>query len=61
MTIEQAHIIDDLHKSNRRLVMRTNIVRDLLEDALHALRHGAPQVTEEYIERSIGFLHDIEK
>lgn len=61
MSIEQAHIIDDLHKSNRRLVARTNIVRDLLEDGLHALRHGQTEVTAEMIERSIAYLHDLEK
>lgn len=52
----QAHIIDDLCKANARLKQDSQIIRDLLTDALHALRNGSPHVTDEFIDRSIAIL-----
>lgn len=60
MTTETAHIIDDLCKTNARLFESNQIVRDLLIDALHALRSGSPHVTDEFIDRSIVILNKAE-
>jgi len=32
--------------------------RDLLTDALHALRNGSPHVTDEYIDRTLSAMTD---
>lgn len=51
-----AHLVDDLCKANGKLRRQTRQSADLLTDALHALRHGCPHVTDEFLDRTIANL-----
>lgn len=58
-SVEDSYLIDDLCKEvgiKNRHIDRS--VR-MLEDALHALRHGSPEVTDEYLERVICDLREV--
>ena len=48
---EQAHIIAGLHAELAAHRRHTKLATLMLTDALHALRNGSPQVTDEYIDR----------
>lgn len=51
--VEQSHTIDDLLRdlaAHRRAVADA---RSMLTDALHALRNGSPDVTDEFIDRTL--------
>lgn len=50
------HTIDDLCKANGKLLQASLRSLDLLNDALHALRHDRNHITDEFIDRSINHL-----
>jgi hypothetical protein len=51
--IAMSHTIDDI-ETLRENALRTMIEQvDLLTDALHALRNGSPDVTDEFLDRAI--------
>lgn len=51
--IRLAHVIDDYERMRTSAVRSMSSSVDLLTDALHALRNGAPNVTGEYLDRVI--------
>ena len=53
--VEMSHTIDDIETARTKLVRDRAEVRRLLTDALHALRNGAPHVTDEFIDRALTF------
>lgn len=50
------HVIDQLETRRTMHVRNEATATDLLTDALHALRNGAPEVTEEFIERAMRYI-----
>lgn len=50
---ELAHTVDRYEKVVTADLRMLIYHRDLLTDALHALRNGSPHVTDEYIERTL--------
>ena len=48
-----AHVIDDLERERTALVRSAGRAVEMLELALHALRHDRPMVTDEFVERVI--------
>jgi ABC-type transporter Mla subunit MlaD len=51
--VAQSHTIDDLLTEVTRFRRHVRAQRDLLTDALHALRAGHTDVTDEFIDRVI--------
>ena len=51
--IDQSHHLDDYTTLRTRVIRVLGKQIDLLEDGLHALRHGSSSITDEYIERSV--------
>jgi hypothetical protein len=51
--VERSHQIDTFESLRTRIVRGLDRQLELLTDGLHALRNGSPEVTEEFIERSI--------
>jgi len=51
--VTESLIIDDLERERTKAIRTLREQKDLLSDALHALRNGSPAVTEEFLERSI--------
>jgi hypothetical protein len=50
--IAQAHTIDDLDRAYGKLKRAVREQLPMLDDARHALNHGSPAVTAEYLERA---------
>ncbi|MFZ4434513.1 MAG: hypothetical protein ACOYOQ_15070, partial [Microthrixaceae bacterium] len=51
--VESSHAIDDYEQLRARVIRLLDGQLGLLEDGLHALRHGSTSVTEEFLERVI--------
>jgi hypothetical protein len=58
MDVSVSHMIHDYECRITRLRRAITDDVELLELGLHALRHGSPHVTEEYLERVITALVD---
>lgn len=56
LEVEHVHAVADLVEENGRMRRTVREVSDLLADALHALRNGRPDVTDEFIDRSLSRL-----
>lgn len=54
--MSDAHTIADLDAARTKAVRVCTAEAASLTDALHALRNGAPEVTDEYLDRAISAL-----
>jgi hypothetical protein len=54
--VAQSHMIDDYEQLRTRVIRRLGSEIDLLADGLHALCNGAPEITAEFLERSLSAL-----
>lgn len=53
MCADQSLIIDDLLQQRAATLRATDATLQLLMDGLHALRNGSPDVTDEFVDRSV--------
>ncbi|MGC2997690.1 hypothetical protein ACPF8X_04580 [Streptomyces sp. G35A] len=51
--VDKSHMADDYETLRTRIIRRLGGEIDLLTDGLHALRNGAPDVAEEFLDRSL--------
>ncbi|MFE9433058.1 hypothetical protein [Streptomyces sp. NPDC006640] len=51
--VDKSHMADDYETLRTRIIRRLGGEIDLLTDGLHALRNGAPNVAEEFLDRSL--------
>ncbi|MFJ4744974.1 hypothetical protein [Streptomyces sp. NPDC088775] len=51
--VDKSHMTDDFETLRTRIIRRLGGEIDLLTDGLHALRNGAPNVAEEFLDRSL--------
>lgn len=51
--VDKSHMADDYETLRTRIIRRLGGEVDLLTDGLHALRNGAPNVAEEFLDRSL--------
>ncbi|MET7983158.1 hypothetical protein [Streptomyces sp. NPDC005281] len=51
--VDKSHMTDDYETLRTRIIRRLGGEIDLLTDGLHALRNGAPNVAEEFLDRSL--------
>jgi hypothetical protein len=51
--VDKSHMADDYETLRTRIIRRLGGEIDLLADGLHALRNGAPDVAEEFLDRSL--------
>ncbi|MGY1453671.1 hypothetical protein [Streptomyces sp. SS8] len=51
--VDKSHLTDDYETLRTRIIRRLGGEIDLLTDGLHALRNGAPNVAEEFLDRSL--------
>lgn len=49
--VRLSHLLDDTERTRTHAVRTISNTLPLLTDALHALTHGSPDVTAEFIER----------
>lgn len=54
--IDLSHIIDDIEKQRTKMLREVQAAVSLLDTALHALRDGALEITDEFIDRSLDHL-----
>jgi hypothetical protein len=57
--VSMSHTIDDLATDNARACRVVRAQVEMLDLALHALRHGSPDVTDEYVERALEALRPL--
>lgn len=51
--VDTSHLVDDYELLRTRVIRRLTSQIELLSDGLHALRHGSPEVTDEYLDRAL--------
>lgn len=51
--VRYLHHVDDLCKAHAAIARPADAAVLMLTDALHALRHGSPHITDEFLDRTI--------